>query len=202
MDTIQGHPIPSVPAGTTHRQAPPAGPLANLRAWWEDAADTATGLARGPARSTRQREGAADDRARVAVSVGQPRQGGHQRLGDGLDLVRRPHDDHGRHLAGAGGPDRHLRERVLCGHPQLPVPVRRHHLGLDPPAARAAGGLRRLGAAVGPDLGAGGRDHPGRAERDRQLPVASLLPVLGAAHHRGGHLRDLGHRRPRPGGAI
>jgi hypothetical protein len=26
-------------------------------------------------------------------------------------------------------PDRHLRERVLRGHPQLPVPVRRHHLG-------------------------------------------------------------------------
>ena len=33
--------------------------------------------------------------------------------------------------------------------PQLHLPVRRHQLGLDPPADRLAGGLRRLGAAVG-----------------------------------------------------
>jgi hypothetical protein len=46
----------------------------------------------------------------------------------------------------------------------------------------------------------GGRDHPGRAECHRQLPVAPVLPVLVAAHHRGGRLRDLGHRRPRPRG--
>src|SRR5215211_2051647 len=47
------------------------------------------------------------------------------------------------HLPGVAGAHRHLRERVLCGHPQLPVPVGRHHLGLDPPDPRAAGGLRR-----------------------------------------------------------
>ena len=45
---------------------------------------------------------------------------------------------------------------------------------------RADRGLRRLGAAVRPDLGPHGRDHPGRAQRDRQLLVDSLLPVLVA----------------------
>jgi hypothetical protein len=53
------------------------------------------------------------------------------------------------HLPGVAGAHRHLRERVLCGHPQLPVPVGRHHLGLDPPDPRAAGGLRRLGLLSG-----------------------------------------------------
>jgi hypothetical protein len=62
--------------------------------------------------------------------------------------------------------------------------------------------LAGWGLLVGPDLGPGSRDHPGRAERDRQLPVASLLPVLVHAHHRGGHLRHLGHRRPRPRGSA
>jgi hypothetical protein len=41
--------------------------------------------------------------------------------------------------------------------------------------------------------------HRGRAQRDRQLPMVALLPVLGAAHHRGGRVRHLGHRRSWPG---
>ena len=63
-------------------------------------------------------------------------------------------------------------------------------------------GLLVAFAGCGPlrtDLGPGGRHHPGRAECDRQLPVASLPPVLGAAHHRGGCLCDLAHQ---PGDAL
>src|SRR4029450_10775463 len=86
---------------------------------------------------------------------------------------------------------------LLCDHPQLPVPVRRHHLGLDPPAPGAAGGLGRLGAAVGAARGPGGRRHPGRAERAGQLPVAALVPVLGADLDHPGRVRDLGGHRPR-----
>ena len=40
-----------------------------------------------------------------------------------------------------------------------------------------------------------------RAQRHRQLPVHPLLPVLVAAHHHPGRLRDLGRRRPRGGPA-
>jgi hypothetical protein len=43
--------------------------------------------------------------------------------------------------------------------------------------------------------GPGGRHHPGRAQRHRQLPAYSLLPVLVAAH-RGGRVCHLGDRRP------
>ena len=60
--------------------------------------------------------------------------------------------------------------------------------------------LAGWGLLAGADLGQSRRDHPGRAERDRQLPVHPLLPVLVAADHRPGRVRDLGDRRPRPGG--
>ena len=63
----------------------------------------------------------------------------------------------------------HLRERVLCGHPQLHLPVRRHHLGLDPSAARAwswpspAGGCSRAG--------------PGRARWRSSWPCSAPSPT-------------------------
>jgi hypothetical protein len=57
-------------------------------------------------------------------------------------------------------------------------PVRRHHLGLDPPGDRPAGGLRRLWAAVGPDLGPG-RGH----RRPRRGPARTgLSPTRPRPH--------------------
>ena len=60
--------------------------------------------------------------------------------------------------------------------------------------------LAGWGVVVGAHLGAGRGHHLGGAQCHRQLSVHPLLPDLVVADYRGGRIRDLGHRRPWPGG--
>src|SRR5215211_30273 len=77
---------------------------------------------------------------------------GHAKLGDRSYLVRRGDDDPGRRLPGSRRAGGTRQRQLLPGHPRVPVPVRHHHLGMDPPDPRDRGGAgrRRAAGGVGP----------------------------------------------------
>ena len=139
-------------------------------------------------------------RTRTGRRTGQRTAEGWKRPAGWVDLLRRDHDGHARHVPGDRGIGRHLQRQVLRGATQRPGRLRRlHRLGLGAPAARDPGGPGRCRRDGRADVGARDRDPAGGRQRDREHLVPGRQPGLVHDPHHGRHPGDLRAHRARQG---